>query len=287
MIVLENTVTSDYLLTNLALVLYALASGAYLLVFQDERLKNRPSATDKTNRDGKNSTLGSRIAITLFISATLAIGAALVPVVNTSNFDRTTAVLLTLVIGILACVGQLVYRMFLIGALIAPLLTLILLIQAFLVPSAAGLGLDNETAWLISSHVVLAVVGQAFAILACVVSVIFLWQRRLLKRKIFEQIRPGGPAIDRIDRLLMASLWIGFVFLTLSLISGALYTQSHGARLDFSLEVKVVWAVVCWLWYLSTLLARNVFGRSGRRIAQMSVGGFVLLATTYFGMGLS
>ena len=36
---------------------------------------------------------------------------------------------------------------------------------------------------------------------------------------------------------------------------------------------------------LDIRLAKNVFGRSSKRIAQMSLGGFLLLAVTYFGMG--
>ena len=81
------------------------------------------------------------------------------------------------------------------------------------------------------------------------------------------------------------SLWCGFLFITLGLLSGALYAQLNPTTLGLNVPAKVIWAVLVWVWYLATLLARNVFNRPSKRIAQMSLGGFMLLLFTYFGMG--
>jgi ABC-type uncharacterized transport system permease subunit len=100
-----------------------------------------------------------------------------------------------------------------------------------------------------------------------------------------DQLPDNIPAIDKLGGLLGKSLWSGFVFLTLGLLSGALYTQLNGAMQQLHLEFKVIWAICVWIWYLATLLAKNIFNRPSKRIAQMSLAGFLLLAISYFGMG--
>jgi ABC-type uncharacterized transport system permease subunit len=203
-----------------------------------------------------------------------------------SSLMDVSGILLTVAIGWLAILGHWRYGLRLIGAFVAPLATLMLLVQFFLVP-VRGLG-DAGTPQaliMVKAHIALAVLGQAFAIMACGISVLFLWQQNLLKKKLLGQMSQSLPAIDRLEFLLMTSLWAGFVFLTLGLISGALFAQVDTVARQ-NLDIKVTWAILVWAWYLATLIARNVFSRPSKRIAQMALAGFMLLAMTYFGMGI-
>lgn len=258
------------LTSNLGLLGYATASVLYLLGVQ---------------RSGKASWI-SGLSFTLFVLATLAVTVALVSVLKTATALEMSGLLLTCCIGWLAIGGHLQFNMKLIGAFVSPLATLILLMQLFTARGNAPVGgPGTEMSWLITTHVALAILGEAFAIIACAVSVLYLWQQNLLKKKLLDQLTQNLPAIDRLDKMLRLSLWTGFIFITLGLLSGALYTQMYTLPPELNLDSKVIWATLVWIWYLLILLARNVFNRPSKRIAQMSLAGFLLLAVSYFGIG--
>lgn len=259
-----------YILSNLGLLGFALASVVYLVSFQEGRT-HKPM-------------LG-RTASSTFVLATLSVTAAVVIQYREASFSEAAALLLTSTIAWLAIAGHAAFNMRIIGAFVAPLSTLILLIKFFVAPMRVETDNYDGNSLLLTLHVVPAILGQAFAIIACAVSIVFLWQQSLLKKKLLDQLTRNLPAIDRLERILAMSLWCGFLFITLGLLSGALYAQLSADTLELNLPAKVIWAVLVWVWYLATLLARNVFNRPSKRIAQMSLAGFLLLFMTYFGMG--
>jgi ABC-type uncharacterized transport system permease subunit len=258
------------LTSNLGLLGYATASVLYLLGVQ------------KTGKPGWIS----RLSFALFVLATVSVTIALVTVMRTASALEMSGLLLTSCIGWLAIGGHLQFNLRLIGAFVSPLATLILLMQLFNSGGNASATGSTDAPWLIAAHVALAITGEAFAIIACAVSVLYLWQQNLLKKKLLDQLTQNLPAIDRLDKMLRFTLWTGFIFITLGLLSGALYSQLYTLSPELKLTTKVTWAVLVWVWYLLTLLARNVFNRPSKRIAQMSFAGFLLLAVTYFGIGV-
>ena len=268
-----------HLTSNLALLGFALASVIYLWSLGRSRQGG-------ASRDTRHLDL---LAIACFSIATAAVTVSLAIVFGSLPLGEASGLLLAAAIGWLTIGGHLLFGLRLIGALVAPLATLILMVQFFMAPLPAESGLGTTGGGmgqgpLLIIHVGLAIVGEAFAIIACAVSVVFLWQQSLLKKKLLDQLPPTLPAIDRIDALLRQSLWLGFILITLGLLSGVLLAQVN-PTMALKMKEKVIWATAVWAWYLGTLLARNVFHRSSKRIAQMSLGGFVLLALSYFGIG--
>lgn len=260
----------EHLSTNFSLLGYAVASVLFLIEVRQGQASQPWTA---------------KLAFALFIAATLSTTVAFGVLAEGASLLEMSGLLLTSAIGWLATLGHLKFKLRLIGAFVAPLATLIILMQFFVAPGR-GLSMEaGQPGLLVALHVALAVLGQAFAIIACAVSIFYLRQQSLLKKKLLDQMPLNLPAIDRIDRLLKLSLWTGFVFLTLGLITGAIYTRIYAPPAELRLSAKVIWATAVWVWYLATLLAKNVFGKPSKRIAQMSLGGFLLLALSYFGMG--
>lgn len=261
----------QHLASNVGLLGYSMASVGYLIAVQGSKAA---------------AGTGLKVSFSLFALATTAVSVALATVATEASLTDMSGLLLTTAIGWIAIGAHLQFNMRLIGAFVAPLATLILLVKFFLFPTpvdAAGVGAGGL---LLNTHITLAVVGQAFGIIASGVSLLYLWQQNLLKKKMLNQLNTSLPAIDRLGRALTFSLWAGFSFLTAGLLSGAWFTQLHTPSPELKLGWKVAWALAVWLWYLATLLAKNVFNRPSKRIAQMSLAGFVLLAMTYFGMGV-
>jgi ABC-type uncharacterized transport system permease subunit len=257
----------NQIVNSAGLILFALSSGMFVHALQ---------------RREAGLTL-FRLALAALAGGTIASAWMVLQKGNTIGWNQVSGHMLAATLGLLSLLAFLKFHVRPIGAFTAPLATLILLFQFFAapipVPSASPSG-----ALLIYTHIVMAILGQTFAIGACAVSVLYLWQRNALKKRQLDQIPAQVPAMDKLDTLLVRFLWTGFTFITLSLLSGAVFVQSFQFPDMPALQAKVIWAIAVWAWYLATLIARNVLNHPGRRIAQMSLGGFLLLAMSYFGM---
>jgi ABC-type uncharacterized transport system permease subunit len=229
------------------------------------------------------TTLAFIILTLATISVTIALAAYLgeIPLLDLSGL------MLTAMISWMAIHGHLQFGLRLVGPFVAPLATLILLVQFLFAPLKSGAHVEAIPTYLGIGHILSSIVGQAFAIMACAISILYLWQQSLLKKKKLDQIPRSIPAIDQLSRYLVLSLWAGFLFITLGLVTGALYFQRlEKIPTDGDYILKVAWAIFVWLWYLATLVALNILHRPHKKIAQMALGGFALLAISYFGMGI-
>ena len=260
----------EHLLSNISLLCFAISAVLHLVSFQKDKSQG-PLAV---------------VALVAFILGTGSITGSLVTIWGEGSLVGLSGIFLTATIGWLAVLGHFLFRMRLIGAFVAPLLTLILMVQFFLAPTGAEIQTTSSTKVLILVHVAMAVLGMAFGIIACAVSILFLWQQNLLKKKLLAQIPSQLPAIDKLNKHLSIALWAGFIFLTLSVLSGAIFTQTYKPRATMDMDFKIIWAIIVWIWYLAILLSKIIFNRPGKQVAQMSLAGFLLLALTYFGMGV-
>ena len=192
-----------------------------------------------------------------------------------------TAILLCTCVGWLTIVGHTFFKMRLMGAFTAPVCALILLVYYY--SQANEQVITPGDSLFLFVHVLTATVGQSLAIAASAVSIFYLWQQRALKRKRLQDMSSDLPALDRLTSLLARFLWVGFAFLSVGLVTGAFYTSSFLTG-ENELSFKVIWAIAVWVWYFMILLGRNIFNFPDRRIAQLSVAGFLLIAITYFGV---
>jgi len=75
----------------------------------------------------------------------------------------------------------------------------------------------------------------------------------------------------------------GFLFLTIGIITGAVWANSAWGRY-WGWDPKETWSLITWFIYASLLHARMMRGWRGRRIAYLSIVGFVAVLFTYFGV---
>ena len=133
-------------------------------------------------------------------------------------------------------------------------------------------------------HIATAVIGEAFAICACAVAILYLMQQRVIKTKQISLLTAMAPSLDKLNTALFICLWTGFLFITIGLVTGAVSVILYSTGNRPGIEWKILWAMVVWGWYLAILLAKNTFNFSGRRIAGMCLAGFLLLAICFFGL---
>lgn len=150
-------------------------------------------------------------------------------------------------------------------------------------PRAGTLDPALGSAW-IWVHIALAMIGIAAFVVNFAGAIMYLLQERQLKAK-----RPGAfyyrlPPLETLDHLTSRTLALGFPFLTVGLILGALWArQAWGSVLAF--DPLALFSSVAWLIYAGTLAGRVTGTWRGRRAAYFSIIGFAVLVLT-LGAGL-
>lgn len=187
------------------------------------------------------------------------------------------------VVVLLEMWGERQYGVKVLGAFVLPVV-LMLSISAVARPlSLADMDRAVTSAWL-WVHIALALVGIAAFVLNFAGAIMYLLQERQLKSK-----RPGTfyyrlPALETLDRLTYRTLALGFPFLTIGLILGALWARTAWGSV-FTLDPLAGLSFVAWVIYAATLAGRAAAGLHGRRAAYFAILGFVALVLT-LGAGL-
>lgn len=136
-----------------------------------------------------------------------------------------------------------------------------------------------RTTWLYL-HVSLIILGFAAFFVTFAAGVMYLIQERELKSKKPRAFYYRLPPLESIDDLAYKSLTIGFPFITLGIISGALWASSVWGP-GWPLDPKIAWSFVTWLIYLLMLFARWTAGWRGRKAAYFAIAGFMATLVTW------
>jgi cytochrome c-type biogenesis protein CcsB len=138
-----------------------------------------------------------------------------------------------------------------------------------------------QSNWLIS-HVITCFFGYAALTIACGLGFMYLLKglERGEKPRLFFRLLPGR---EIVDELTYHSVVIGFIFLTLGIITGSVWAYSAWGSY-WSWDPKETWSLITWLIYAAMLHSRFVRGWRGKRMAIMSIIGFASVLFTYFGV---
>ena len=90
---------------------------------------------------------------------------------------------------------------------------------------------------------------------------------------------------EQLDSLSYRTITVGFLLLTLGLISGAVWANEAWGSW-WSWDPKETWALICWMVYAAYLHTRFSRGWSGRRPALVAVAGIVVIVVCYIGVNL-
>ncbi|MFH1154304.1 MAG: c-type cytochrome biogenesis protein CcsB [Pseudomonadota bacterium] len=93
------------------------------------------------------------------------------------------------------------------------------------------------------------------------------------------------PSLDIIDELTHQMVMFGFLFLTIGIITGSVWANSAWGSY-WSWDPKETWSLITWFIYAICLHLRMMRGWSGKKIAWVSIIGFMAVLFTYFGVNL-
>ena len=93
------------------------------------------------------------------------------------------------------------------------------------------------------------------------------------------------PKTNTIDELTYQMIMLGFLFLSIGIITGAVWANSAWGRY-WGWDPKETWSLITWFVYATLLHAKMMRGWHGKRIAYLSIAGFAAVLFTYFGVNL-
>jgi cytochrome c-type biogenesis protein CcsB len=131
-------------------------------------------------------------------------------------------------------------------------------------------------------HVTLVIFSYAAFIVTFVCGLMYLIQEHELKAKHFGAAFQRLPALNTCDEIGYRSLSIGFVLLTLGVVTGIIWNNQRDGR-PWHNDPKEVMALVTWLVYLFIMHYRLTAGWRGRRVALLSIVGFAVVLLTWLG----
>lgn len=129
--------------------------------------------------------------------------------------------------------------------------------------------------WL-TVHVFTCFLGYGAVAIAMLSSVAYLLGTR-------NSARGERAAVDIFETVADKSISFGFLFLTVGIISGAVWANSTWGTY-WSWDPKETWSLITWFIYAIFLHCRFMRGWRGRRAAWISVIGFASVVFTYVGV---
>ncbi len=141
-----------------------------------------------------------------------------------------------------------------------------------IIPTSASPGLQM--------HILFSVLGYSILTIAALQALVLALEEHLLRQKRILPVLHFLPPLQHMETLLFRMIGIGFLLLSLSLLSGSLYIENIAAQ---HLTHKMVLSVIAWLVFAFLLWGRWRWGWRGRVAVRYTLTGFVLLMLAYFG----
>jgi len=134
--------------------------------------------------------------------------------------------------------------------------------------------------WRLELHVWLALLAYATLAIAALLALMLWAQERALRRHIFHRWLRLLPPMTELETLMFRTITVGFVLLTVTLFTGAVFIEDFfGQRLPH----KTVLSVLSWLTFGALLIGRWRQGWRGARAVHWALSAMGLLLLAYFG----
>ena len=169
-----------------------------------------------------------------------------------------------------------------IGLIISPFLLCLLTFTEFSLPNdlqvTQPLVPALQSNWLFM-HVSVMIISYASLLIGSLISIIYL----ALNTK--QTANAISDSLLVFDNLSYRTIGIGFCFLTLGILSGAVWANETWGTY-WSWDPKETWALITWLTFAIYLHTRLLYGWDGKKSAILGSCGFVLIWVCYLGVNL-
>jgi len=162
------------------------------------------------------------------------------------------------------------------GVFIFPIAGFAVFLQLFW-PGHSSLGSQSFE---LQVHVLLSLLAYGLLAIAAGQSILLLIQTHYLKNKHPVGFIRSLPPLQSMETLLFQMIQVGFVLLTLALLSGFIFLNNIFAQ---HLVHKTALSMIAWLLFAILLWGRWHFGWRGKKAIHFTLSDFIFLMLSYFG----
>lgn len=171
------------------------------------------------------------------------------------------------------------YRINVLGAFVLPLVSLLTIISQVIWEENHSIPPSLRSGW-VYFHSSIAFLAYAAFFLTFVSAILYLIQEKELKEKKFRFFYFRLPSLPVCGELLRRSLFVGFIAMSLTIVTGAFWAQQAWGRF-WSWDPKETAALVTWVIYLILLNYCLSSKWHGKRAAYISIIGFASTLFTF------
>jgi len=258
------------------ILLHLFASLAYLVLaaYLWRNLQRGPQ-TQATRSIRVAHTL---VAIPLFIHTALLAGTLLRPDGLYLGVGNAISAIIALAV-LIYWIASFFHRLEALYVLVLPAAAALLLLPIILPASGP---LENTELLVFKAHILIALLAYSlFTVASLHVLLMAVVEKHLHSGNIPSSMQ-ALPSLLAMETVLFQIIGAGFIFLTLTLATGALYSEElFGKALTFT--HKTLFGFISWLIFAALLLGRRFYGWRGRVAVRWTLAGFIVLILAYIG----
>jgi ABC-type uncharacterized transport system permease subunit len=132
-------------------------------------------------------------------------------------------------------------------------------------------------------HIISSIASYGFLGLAAIQAILLRYQEKKLKYVKESYFITMLPPIEKMEEVMFELIILGFILLTLSLLSGAPFVLSGT---DQGLIQKILFSIIAWITYSFLIYKRFLFGVRGKKATNLTLSGMAFLFIAYLGTKL-
>jgi ABC-type uncharacterized transport system permease subunit len=218
------------------------------------------------------------VAIPLVIHCALLAGTMLRPDGLYLGVGNAVSAIIALAV-LIYWVASFFHRLEALYVLVLPAAAVLLLLPVFLPASGP---LENTEFFVFKAHLLIALLAYSlFTVASLHVLLMAVVEKRLHTGDVPSSMQ-ALPSLLAMESVLFQIIGSGFIFLTLTLATGVLYSEElFGKALTFS--HKTLFGFISWLIFAALLVGRRFYGWRGRVAVRWTLAGFMALILAYIG----
>jgi ABC-type uncharacterized transport system permease subunit len=163
------------------------------------------------------------------------------------------------------------------GMVIFPMAALVLLLKLSIPESVHTV---KDLSWPLTIHIVVSMLAYSFLNIAAFQAALLAFQDWRLRSHHTDLLLRSLPPLQTMETLLFQLIAAGFVFLSVSLVTGFIFLEDMFAQ---HLAHKTVLSILAWILFAVLLIGRVRYGWRGTIAIRWTLGGFLSLMLAYFG----
>jgi ABC-type uncharacterized transport system permease subunit len=132
------------------------------------------------------------------------------------------------------------------------------------------------------AHISIAMLAYSLLTIAALHALLMAVVEHRLHHPAMPTVMTNLPPLLTMETLLFRVIWVGFILLTLTLISGIVFSEEvFGQPLKFT--HKTLFGIISWCVFAALLAGRQFYGWRGRIAIRWTLAGFIILLLAYLG----